>query len=130
MRVGRAGCRPPRPLRHALVVVEEDHVQVACVVHLAATKLSHRQHDRCGPLSPRGVFARARLAEPLNEPGLLDRDDLAEEHLGDRCERRRRCLGVLPAQDVADAYPQLLRRFECVEDRAGGDRPVAEFGKI
>ena len=125
MGVARAAPLPAAGDRRAVVVVEEDHVHVAGVVHLAAAELPHREHDR-----PRRLARRGRgPAEPLAEPGRLERHHLLHERLGDAGQRGRRGVGVLPAEDVAHAHPQLLRRLEGLEDRLGVHRPAAELGE-
>ena len=51
MGVGRAVAGPwlPPPRdRNALMVVEENHVHVAGVVHLLTAELAQREHDRPG----------------------------------------------------------------------------------
>ena len=107
------------------MVIEENHVEIAGVVHLAATELAHGEHDRAG--GP--TIGRLGPPEPLSQRFYLDRHDLLHERLGDAGERGRRGLGILPAQHVANTHPELLRRFESLQHWLDVYRPATEFGE-
>ena len=110
------------------MVVEEDHVHVACVVHLTAAELAHREHHRPGPHADALPHAHHRLAEPVDEPLLLVGDHRPQDRLRDRGERRRRLHDVELAEHVADTHAELLRGLEGVDDRADLDGAAAEAG--
>ena len=130
--IGRALDAPSRATTvegDTVVVVEKDEVHVAGIVHLAAAELAHRQHHRPGSHTDRFPLPRRRLAEPLHEPLLLADHHHPQNRLWNGRERGGRLGHVLPAEDVADPDPQLLRGFEGLDDRLELNRPLAEFGE-
>ncbi len=98
----------PRTVGLALAVVEEDQVDVAGIVQLAAAELAHAQDDEAGRLAVRadGVAPLPAELSPGGAEGPF------EDCVGQVGNLRRDRLQALLADDVAVGDPQRLAAFE------------------
>ena len=126
---------------------QEDQVEIAVIVRLAAAELAEREDDRLADVAvARGeVFpvaaddvvrefffgrpADQRDAELVDELLILAVGDLLEAGLGDIGQGGVRGADVVFADDVADADADVLGVFEAVQDRVDVFGAFAQFGE-
>ncbi len=109
-------------------LVQEDHVQIAVVVHLPTAELSQRKNHHFAGLPLAAVLA-LRLSVASRKSLKLVLGDLCEARLRNVRKRAGRGLHVLLPEDVAHADAKLLVVLEAVQDGIDVFGAAAEVGQ-
>ena len=109
--------------------VEENQVQVAVIVHLAAAEFAQRHDDELRHPSDVVRGGDQRLAELGDELGILVGRDPPQAGQRDVGERSRGGLDILLAEQIAHANAQLLRVLEAVQNRIHVFGGVGQIGE-
>ncbi len=108
-RTRRSWARPRRGLGPPLGVVEEDEVEVAVVIELAAAELSDAEDRQ--PRFVAGVVAMRR-AEPIDPSAILVAGDVRHDPLGHVAQLARHRANRFAPEDVSgpDPHPFLVTK--------------------